>query len=472
MQESKVPVNIVGSTKFGRYDKISSEQTYNMIISDEWLVPYAGYKKAIDIDSGGAGRGIYHSTKFKHLILIINNGIYIVNESIQLNRVGSIDTYTGDVFMAENDANQIAICDKQNIYIYNYVTNTVSKAFTTGQSDLDFAPGYMTFQDGYFICPDLNQSQWRLSKPNDGREWPATANNVGAFQTKADNPIAAISAPGKGGNLFIMGSSVTELWNNVGAKLFPYQRASGFNIDYGCISSTTIASGDNFVIWLGINEKSGPVIMYSSGGEVTQISTDGINFRLAQLVNPQSSYGFLFKQDGHLFYHITFSDDRDNFTLTYDFNTGKFFSLCDASMNKHIAKRVAAFNNTYYFISFIDGNLYELNSNYSTYDGEEFPRTRVCGTTRADDNAQFIADQLEVLMEQGKADNMAVDVSLSRDGGVTFGNYVRMRLNKITYRKNKFILWGLGSANELTIQFRFYGTDRFVVSNGLLTVRQ
>jgi hypothetical protein len=471
MPRQEMPVNVVGSTIFGRYPKISDEQTFNMIISDEWLVPYAGYRKVKTINDQGSGRAIYHSSKFQHLVMVIDNGIYIVNKNIQVSRVGSIDTYTGDVFIAENTNNQIAICDKQNIYIYDYVANSVTKVvFSPGDT---FAPGSLTFQDGYFISPDLNKSQWRLSALNNGLSWPTASNNIGTFQTKGDNPVAAISVPGKGGNVFIMGSSVTELWNDVGAALFPYKRTTGFNIDYGCLSPSTIAAGDNFVIWLGINEKSGPVIMYSTGGNIEQISTDGINFRLAQLVNPSNSYGFLFKQDGHLFYQFTFADKADNATFTYDFNTKKFFSLCDKNMNLHIAKRIAAFNNTSYFVSFVDGNLYELNSTYTTYDGDEFPRIRVCGSTRAKNNQQFIAQNVSLVLEEGEDHvDSRVDISLSRDGAQVFGNYVGMTLNKLAYRKNKFIAHRLGSANEIIPQFRFYGTGRFVASNGVMEVMQ
>lgn len=45
----QVPVNVVGSSTFGRYPKISLETTYNMFISDDWLVNYAGFQKVVDI---------------------------------------------------------------------------------------------------------------------------------------------------------------------------------------------------------------------------------------------------------------------------------------------------------------------------------------------------------------------------------------------------------------------------------------
>jgi hypothetical protein len=91
-----IPVKIVGSTIFGRYPKISVEQTFNMFISDDWLVPYAGYKKIVNI-GGGEGRAVFNSTRYNHLIVIIDNDVYSINEAMFATKIASIDTYNGDV---------------------------------------------------------------------------------------------------------------------------------------------------------------------------------------------------------------------------------------------------------------------------------------------------------------------------------------------------------------------------------------
>jgi hypothetical protein len=461
----ELPVNIVGSTVFGRYPKISVEQTFNMIISDDFLVPYAGYKQILSLSSEGSGRGIFNSSKVGKMFVVINSNIYSIDANLNYQFINTIDTTTGDVFIDENDNNQIAFCDRDSMYIYNYSTGDFQKAA------LDFIPGYVCFQDGYFIAPDINSARWELSALNNGLSWPAAPNQVGGFQTKPDNPVACVRLPGKGNSLLVMGKTVTEHWVDVGYQLFPYQRTSGYNIDYGCLSPATIAYGDNFVIWLGINEKSGPVIMYSSGGEVQQISNDGINFKFAQLTKPEDSSAFLFKQDGHLIYQITFK--TDNFSLIFDFNTKKFFTLCDDYMNYHIAKKVVFFNNTYYFISFNDGNLYELNTKYTANEGKEIPRVRVTNSIRLPDSSQFIINNLEMVIEEGTdALLQRVDLSISTDGGVSFGNIVGQDLNKLGKRHNRLVFWNLGLANEVVYQARFWATGRFVVGNGATSIYQ
>lgn len=479
-----LPLQIVGSTTFGRYPKISVEQTFNMIISDNFLVPYAGHKKISSISSGGVGRALYSSNRLGLLIAVVDSGVYIIDDqsgfSAQL--IGTLETNTGDVFIDENNANQIAICDKKDIWIYT--TPLVGPATFT-KAVINFVPGYITFQDTYFIAPDLNSDRWRLSGNNDGLSWPTTPNSEGRIQTKPTLARAALRVPGKGNLLFVFGTNVTELWTDVGAQIFPYQRSSSVNIDYGCLNQATIGSLDEIVCWLGTNEKSGPVIMVSQGGSISTISNDGINFKLAQLTKPENSFGFMFKQDGHIFYQLTFPSD--NLTFSYDFNTQKFFSITDEYMNYHIARKVAFFNNTYYFVSIKDNNLYEINTIYTDYNGKEIPRVRVCSNIRMPDQSRFVVNNVSFTMEQGEipytnsllqpvltgiTNIPRVDFTMSKDGGANFSNTVSKDLNNKGLRQNRLRFYRCGIANDFVPQFRFFGFGRFVVTDGLVEIYQ
>ena len=61
----------------------------------------------------------------------------------------------------------------------------------------------------------------------------------------------------------------------------------------------------------------------SNGGEPKKITTDGIDYLLATLQYRENAQGYLYRQDGHLFYHINFY--RDNLSFFYDFNTDKIY---------------------------------------------------------------------------------------------------------------------------------------------------
>ena len=110
------PLNIVGSSIFGRYPKISIEKTYNLFISDNWMVPYSGYQTAIP-NIGNSGRAIYASTKLGRMVGVIDENVYLINIFFDQNNdmtfdsqkifIGKLQTSTGVVYIAENNKPQM-----------------------------------------------------------------------------------------------------------------------------------------------------------------------------------------------------------------------------------------------------------------------------------------------------------------------------------------------------------------------------
>ena len=399
-----------------------------MFISQDWLVPYAGYQIVIPADKLRAnvqseGRGVFTSTKLNKLVTVIDNNVFLIDityvqqtDQVQFSSVffiGQLQSYTGVVYITENNKPQICISDNVNLYIYDPTAMPAFKVVT----GLNFVPGYITFHDTYFICaasqdntysPPANNT-WRLSAQNDGTSWPSVAANVGLLETKPDNVQAVLRFPSKGNMIFVMGSIVTEAWFDTGAQLFPYQRQNQFNIDYGCLSPATVAYMDEVVVWLAQNEKSGPIIMYSDGGMPKKITTDGIDFLFSELQYPEDSQGFLYRQDGHLFYHINFY--ADNLSLFYDFNTDKFYHASDQNLDYFIASEIAFFNNQYYFVTKNNGNLFAFDTSFTTYQDtdmagnvtiNEIPRIRTTKNIRVPSQEYFVANDIGFTIESGE----------------------------------------------------------------------
>ncbi len=537
----QIPINVVGSSIFGRYPKISVEKTYNMFSSDNFLVPYAGYQVGLlasKFDNETEGRGIFSSIKFEKLVVVLGANVYLVTVNFNQNLqkitssqvifIGSLNTATGPVYITENNTPQIALSDGVNIYIYD-PTQTPSFQSPT----LSFTPGYITFHDTYFLCAASNdtfgtvtsQNSWRLSSNNDGLSWPNDASHQGLLQSKPDNTQAVVRFPSKGNMIFVMGSIVTEAWFDTGAQLFPYQRNNQFNIDYGCLSPATVAYMDEIVVWLASNEKSGPIIVYSNGGMPKQITTDGIDYLFSTLQSPEDSQAFLYRQDGHLFYHINFY--TDNLSLFYDFNTDKFYHASDQDLNYFIAAEIAFYNNQYYFVSKNTGNLYVFDTQFYTYQDTdslgdlvtyEIPRIRTCANVRLPSQDYFIANDIGFTIESGETnydqqdlgprywitqdgnnliseqidttdfnylifepnDNSGfgplslprVDLSISIDGGASFSSDFPYVLNAIGQRKNRLMWWQIGLVNDFVPMFKFWGIGRFVATDGLVNIRQ
>ena len=111
-QATQIPVKIVGSSVFGRHPIISDERTWNLFISDDWLLNFAGYNQAVEIlGVGSEGRGLFHSVRANFLIAVIASNVYRIDPNLGFRFLASIGTTTGEVFMDENLSSQICIVD-------------------------------------------------------------------------------------------------------------------------------------------------------------------------------------------------------------------------------------------------------------------------------------------------------------------------------------------------------------------------
>lgn len=523
---TEVPVKIAGSSIFGRHSIINDERTYNMFISDEWLINFAGYNQAVEVLLAGVeGRGLFHSTRGNFLLAVIGSIVYRFDPNLGFRSYAfNLSTTTGEVFMDENLNSQIAIVDgSSKAYIYNHKIDDV-QLINFGTPTQTFIPNYVTYHNTYFIfgngIKDSSGSQWYIYKSDYTEATPSTAYNlkfveVLTLQTKPDFAKAVIRIPSHGNNILVLGSTVCEIWQSVAGKQI-YQRNPSINIDYGVASVSTIAASDDMVIWLGINEKSAPAIMVMSGGQAKRISTDGIDYILARVKRPDVSTAMFYRQDGHIFYILTFYHDDDNFSIMYDFTTEKFFDITDWDFTHHPARQIAYFNNEIYFISLKQGSLMRLSTDLTSISTDlqtdyEIPRIRRCDTYRLPGSERFIVNQFSFTIENGveagvdfqfecdghilgeasgqimySEDDLPllleggncvvyrprVDVTISKNGGETYGNPVSYFMHGTGNYKNQPRFNQLGEANQFTVQMRFWGFYAVVVANGKLEVRQ
>ncbi len=516
---TQVPVNVVGSSIFGRYPKISLEKTYNMFISDDWLVNYAGFQKIVDILPSGEGRTLFHSVRGQFLIVVVSSAVYKLQANLLPQFIGTLQTTSGEVFVDENLSSQICIVDGQAAYIYNYTNNTLTTQTLTFLGN-PIIPNYVCYHNTFFLIASSivsdNSQNWyafQMASPT-----TISLNTQFSLQTKPDSAIAVKRVPGKGNNVIVFGTTVAEIWTQIGG-IENYRRVQSFNIDSGVVSASTIAANDQFVCWLGQNENNSPVIFKTDGASIEEISTDGIDHLLGNLTHPEKSTAFFFKEDGHLFYQLTFFDPDDNLSLFYDFTTKMFFHVSDQNLDFHPARQAVYFNKKTYFVSLNDASIYQMATEFVTYNfnlnpnvlGDEIPRIRICKSIRLEDSQRFRVEQLTFWIEQGVTttylmkqtgevcdgtlitesgnnrivtelgipilsesgscvsvfDVPRVDMSFSKNGNESFSNVVGNPLNPQGIYRNQIRWWRMGQANEFTPQFRFWGFQRFVVRDGV-----
>lgn len=522
MQTESVPVNVVGSSIFGRYPKISLEKTYNMFESDGWLVNYAGFQKAAQILSRGQGRALFHSVRGNFMIVVAATTVYKLQANLTPQFIGNLDTNVGEVYIDENLSAQICLVDGEASWIYNYEANLFTKQTLTFLG-FPILPGYVAYHNTFFLiassAASVNAQNWYVFQR--ATDDTISLNTQLSLQTKPDSAIAVKRIPGHGNNVIIFGATVAEVWTQVGGSE-NYRRIQSFNIDNGCVSISTIAANENTIVWLAQNENNAPALFVSDGSAAKAISTNGIDFLLQTIKRPDKSTAFLYRQDGHLFYQFTFYDAQDNLTLIYDFTMDKFYHVTDEDGNYHPARKIVYFNKKTYFISLNEPAIYEMGTEFTTYNhsldrnalGDVIFRDRICKSLRQDDNSIFriknysfwieqgvddtyllqqvapectgelitehnnldivTEDDIQIVSEDGNCFNLqqrpCVDMSFAKNGNQSFSNIVRRELNTRGHYRNRMRWHRLGRANEFTVQLRFWGFQRFVVQNGTVEV--
>jgi hypothetical protein len=95
----------------------------------------------------------------------------------------------------------------------------------------------------------------------------------------------------------------------------------------------------------------------------------------------------------------------------------------------------------------------------------------------AEDGTVLLTESGEELLVGTEIDSpypipQSVHLSVSRDGGESFGTIWSKDLNPRGVFKNRLVYFQLGSANDFIPQFRFWGLSRFVVTDGLVSLYQ
>lgn len=405
----KVPVNLVGSSVFGRYPWISTERTYNMFISDDKLVNYPGFQKIDDFNENAKGRGAFKSTLHNVIIAVIGSTVFFIDSSLFGKAIGTLESTDGDVFIDDSPAGQVCIVDGLFAYIYNYSDQSFTK------QTIPFAPQYVSYHNTFFLLTpsisDINPQNWYVYEF--ATNSTITLVTQLSIQTKPDTALAALRIPGQSNHIIVFGQTLSEFWAQVGGTQ-NYQKVTTATLDVGVLSTATIASNENYIAWLSVNEKNSPSIMILEGTKASRISTDGIDYLLSILKHPENSAASIFKIDGHLFYQLTFYDPTDNMTFTYDFNTQKFFNITDEASNYHPMRQLVNYNKKLLFISLNDSGLYELSTDFHTYNYNNplnkfpdltldkiIPRKRITNTLRSDNAERFRCEQITFLIEEG-----------------------------------------------------------------------
>ena len=198
-----------------------------------------------------------------------------------------------------------------------------------------------TFLDGYFIVskPSTNLFYWSNLLPLGGAKWDAI--DVAAKEGYPD-AIARVFADHE--ELWIFGDEEsTEIWQDTGAALSPFQRVPGAFMHYGCQAPSSVRRLNNGVMWIAADAgHGGAFAMWARGFQPTRVSTHAVEAAWRKYAVIQDAVAYSYFEQGHHTWVVSFP--TANATWAFDSTTGFWHERAwfdGVNLNRHRAASLA-----------------------------------------------------------------------------------------------------------------------------------
>lgn len=315
--------------------------------------------------------------------------------------------------------------------------------------------------------------------------------------------------------LFLYSQFFTEVWENAGAgSNLPFRRNNSLLMEYGTPSIGSIDTSFDIMIFQSQSRKGlGPVMMIS-GVQPIPISTMALDNQLNQYaVAGQISdcSGFMVRESNIIFYRMNFT--AANHTFVYNVtqsnpssDAGKLWheeEVLDG--DRHPAQTSCYLNGINYVGNYKSATRYVLDPNNFTNDGEAIRRMRITKAFVPPGYQRIRVDRLQVDFLQGNlADlnethgdldlftelgfilqtesgndilleqqsdietpqNLFVFLSISKDGGQTYGYNVKAPMGHVGQRTFRTLWRKLGTiprGQAFVAKFEFYQAVPFII---------
>ncbi len=377
---------------------------------------------------------------------VAGNTVYRVDSAYAATTLGTISTSTGQIGISTNGTETL---------IVDGISGWIASGTTlTKIADVDFPNGVTraTYQDGYFIVTgDGTQKFYINETPNTGTSWNGA--DFASAEGSPDNTVGVISDHRE---LWLFGDGSAEIWVNTGQADFQFERSGNTFIEHGCASAVTIAKLDNTVFWLGADDRGTGIVWRAEGYTPARISNHALEKAIQGYSTISDAFAFTYQQEGHGFYVLTFPTAGK--TWVYDVATNEWHERAwrHPSTNELTRWRPNChvfFNGQHLVGDFENGNVYSLDLDTYTDNGDPILRLRTAQTMNADSLRMFFAS-LQVDMETGvglatgQGSSPLLMLRFSDDSGHTWSNIKTVSIGAVGEYGARAIFRRLGSGRN------------------------
>jgi len=249
--------------------------------------------------------------------------------------------------------------------------------------------------DNYFVYDRPNSQQWGASNLLS----PISSNTSYSSKDGAPDNLVALIVDHR--EVYLMGEASSEVWVDVGAVPFPFQRIPGTSTQHGIAAEFSLARLGNSFAYVSRNNRGQAQIMQMNGYMPTRISNHAVENSITNKTI-DDAIAWTYQLEGHEVYVVSFPTLE--LTWAYDSTTAMWhkwlYTNSDGSYSRHRGNCCAVFQGMVLVGDYENGSIYELDKLNYTDNGQNVRRLRRAPHLVADFQRQYF-DELQIQFQPG-----------------------------------------------------------------------
>ena len=276
----------------------------------------------------------------------------------------------------------------ETMYGLNFSVLPNNDGAFTGANSVDIV-------DNYFVYNNPGTQQWGSSDLLS----TISSSTSYAFKDGAPDKLVALIVDHR--EVYLMGEASSEVWTDVGAVPFPFQRIPGTSTQQGIVAQFSLVRLGNSFAYVSRNNRGQGQIMQMEGYIPKRISTHAVEATLTnQYISDAISWTY--QLEGHEIYVTTFP--TLNLTWAYDTTTEMWhkwlYTADDGSYQRHRGNCSAVFQGLVMVGDYENGKIYSLDKQNYTDNGQNIRRLRRAPHLVSDIQRQYF-DELQIQFQPG-----------------------------------------------------------------------
>ena len=237
--------------------------------------------------------------------------------------------------------------------------------------------------------------------------------------------------------LYLMKKDAIELWWNSGQGNPPFDKIQGAVINMGLDAIYSVATNPDFVFFFGV-DKQFHTLTAGTAAVDTVISNPAMAKEFQGYGTTDDCIGWTMELEGQWFYVATFPTEDVSWVYPVG---GEWFKWGTGATGRIRANSYAKVFGKHLVADYESGNIYELDAETYTDAGETIIRTRdsapIYSGLIGQDSKPFEINRVHINLETGvglttgQGSDPRIAISVSRDGGKTFGTERFLRVGTL-----------------------------------------